>query len=215
MADELPEGTDQIVTGAGSNNNRDKDDGTSRSSAQSGATGFDTADLKDKASAKAAEFRDQATDKARGYAEQGKDRASAGLDSVAKMIGDGAGHVDGALGETYGDYVRRAAGAVSGFSDTLRDKDVDELIDDARALVRSTPAIAIGAAAAAGFVLARIIKAGSQTLDETAKSAAAKTPSAKPATAKASPSKSSPAKPRAAKAAPAKPKLPTKPRTAS
>jgi ElaB/YqjD/DUF883 family membrane-anchored ribosome-binding protein len=166
MAEALPEGTDQIVPGAGSNNNRDDEDGTSR-----GKPGFDAADFKDKASAKAAEFKDQYADKARGYAEQGKDRASAGLDSVAKMIGDGAGQVDGALGATYGDYVRRAAGAVSDFSDTLRDKDVDELIDDARDLVRRSPAIAIGAAAAAGFVIARIIKAGSETLDEPAKTA--------------------------------------------
>jgi ElaB/YqjD/DUF883 family membrane-anchored ribosome-binding protein len=171
MAEALPEGTDQIVPGAGSNNNRDGSDNAPR---------LDTADLKDKASAKAAELKDQYADKARSYAEQGKERASAGLDSVAKMIGDGAGQVDGALGETYGDYVRRAAGAVSDFSDTLRDKDVDELIDDARDLVRRSPAIAIGAAAAAGFVIARIIKAGSETLDQTAKSVSSK-PDATPA----------------------------------
>ncbi|WP_298689691.1 hypothetical protein [uncultured Sphingomonas sp.] len=170
MAEALPEGTDQIVPGASSNNNRDADDGTSRGKAR-----IDTADLKDKAS----EFTGQAADKARGYAEQGKERASAGLDSFAKMIGDGAGQVDSALGESYGDYVRKAAGAVSDFSGTLRDKDVDELIDDARDLVRRSPAIAIGAAAAAGFVLARIIKAGSESLDETAKTVSAKSPSPK------------------------------------
>jgi len=173
MAEALPEGTDQIVPGAGSNNNRDEDDGTSR-----GKSGFDAAGLKDSikdaAGSKAAEFRDQYADKARSYAEQGKERASAGLGSFAKLIGDGATQVDGALGETYGDYVRRAAGAVSDFSDTLRDKEVDELVDDARDLVRRSPAIAIGAAAAAGFVIARIIKAGSETLDQTAKSVSPK-----------------------------------------
>jgi ElaB/YqjD/DUF883 family membrane-anchored ribosome-binding protein len=182
MADELPEGTDQIVTGAGSNNNRSTEEDASSagarngaengatSSGKAGAAGFDAADFKEKASAKASEFRSHATDKARDYAEQGKERASAGLDSVAKMIGDGAAQVDGALGESYGDYVRRAADAVSGFSDTLREKEVDELVDDARGLIRKSPAIAIGAAAAAGFVLARIIKAGSEVLDEAAKS---------------------------------------------
>ncbi len=166
MAEALPEGTDQIVPGAGSNNNRDEDDGTSR-----GKSRFDAADIKDKVNAKAAEFKDQYADKARDYAEQGKERASAGLESVAKMIGDGAAQVDGALGAVYGDYVRRAAGAVSDFSDTLREKDVDELMHDARDLVRRSPASAIGAAAAAGFLLARVIKAGSETLDEAAKSA--------------------------------------------
>ncbi len=173
MAEALPEGTDQIVPGAGSNNNRDTDDGTSRSKPSIDAAELKDS-IKDKASAKAAEFKDQYADKARGYAEQGKERASAGLDSVAKMIGDGAGQIDGALGATYGDYVRRAAGAVSDFSDTLRDKDVDELLDDARDLVRRSPAIAIGAAAAAGFVISRIIKAGSETLDQTAKTVSEK-----------------------------------------
>jgi len=184
MAEALPEGTDQIVPGAGSNNNRDADDGTSRGKPSidtpdgdapgGGKPGFDASELKDKASAKAAELKDQYADKARDYAQQGKERATAGLDSFAKMIGDGAGQVDGALGESYGDYVRKAAGAVSDFSGSLRDKDVDELIDDARDLVRRSPAIAIGAAAAAGFVLARILKAGSETLEETAKTVSAK-----------------------------------------
>src|SRR3546814_16333084 len=56
--------------------------------------------------------------------------------------------------------LRRAADSVSGFADTLRTKDVDELLDDARALVRKSPVIAIGTAAAIGFALVRLVKAG-------------------------------------------------------
>ncbi len=166
MAEKLPEGTDHTIPGAGSNGTRDK-------------LKTEAAELREKASAKAAELKEQAADKARDYAEEGKARASAGLDSVAKMLGDSATQIDEKLGSAYGNYARRAADAVSGFSGNLRDKQVDELIDDARQLVRRSPALAIGAAAAAGFVLARIIKAGSEVLDETAKAAGPKTAGSK------------------------------------
>ncbi len=161
MADTLPEGTDHSASGATDSGTRDK----LKAEAQ---------ELREKASAKAAELKGQAAEKARGYAEEGKARASAGLESVAKMIGDSAAQIDEKLGAAYGDYARRAADAVADFSGNLRDKQVDQLIDDARGLVRRSPALAIGAAAAAGFVLARIIKAGSEVLDETAKSATPK-----------------------------------------
>lgn len=157
MADTLPEGTDPSAPDATTSGPRDK----LKAEAQ---------ELREKASAKAAELKEQAAEKARGYAEEGKARASAGLESVAKMIGDSATQIDEKLGAAYGDYARRAADAVAEFSGSLRDKQVDELIDDARGFVRRSPALAIGAAAAAGFLIARIIKAGSEVLDETAKS---------------------------------------------
>lgn len=102
----------------------------------------------------------QATDKARGLADEGKLRATGALDEFSKMMEDAAGTVDDKLGEQYGQYARSAAQALSGFSDSVRDKDVDELIDDVREFVRKSPAVAIGTAAALGFVLARVVKAG-------------------------------------------------------
>lgn len=102
----------------------------------------------------------QATDKARGLADEGKLRATGALDEFSKMMEDAAGTVDDKLGEQYGQYARSAAQALSGFSDSLRDKDVEELIDDVRGFVRKSPAVAIGTAAALGFVLARVVKAG-------------------------------------------------------
>jgi hypothetical protein len=162
MAETLPEGTDHVIPGAQNSSTREK-------------LKADAADFRDKASAKAADLKGQASDKAREYADEGKARASAGLDSVAKMISDSAAQIDDKLGAAYGDYARKAGDAVADFSASLRDKDVEELLDDARDLVRRSPAIAIGAAAAAGFVIARIVKAGSEALDETAKAAEPKT----------------------------------------
>lgn len=102
----------------------------------------------------------QAADKARSFAGDGKAKASGALDEFSRMMNDAAGTVDEKLGEQYGQYARSAAQSIGGFADTLRSKEVDELLDDARAFVRKSPAVAIGTAAALGFVLARIIKAG-------------------------------------------------------
>lgn len=102
----------------------------------------------------------QAADRARGLAGEGKDRASGALDEVAKMLNNAAGDVDERLGAEYGRYARSAADGISGFADHLRGKEVDDIVADATALVKKSPVIAIGAAAAIGFVLARLIKSG-------------------------------------------------------
>ena len=102
----------------------------------------------------------QAADRARAFAGEGKDRASGALDEVAKMLHSAAGDVDERLGADYGRYARSAAEGVSGFAESLRGKEIDDLIGDATAFVKKSPVIAIGAAAAVGFVLARLIKSG-------------------------------------------------------
>ena len=105
----------------------------------------------------------QATDKVRSYAAEGKDRAAGALDEFAQAITESAQSIDERLGAQYGNYARQAAGTITDFSNRLRDKEVDELYNDARDLVRKSPAVAIGTAAAVGFALVRLIKVG---LDE-------------------------------------------------
>lgn len=102
----------------------------------------------------------EAVDRARSYAEDGKARAGGALDEVVKMINDAAGTVDEKLGEQYGQYARTAAGKVSDFSEGLKAKELDDLIEDARGFVQKSPAIAIGTAAALGFVLVRLLQSG-------------------------------------------------------
>lgn len=94
-------------------------------------------------------------------ATEGKDKATEALSGVAKVVNDAAQVVEDKVGATYGNYARRAADGVSGFADNLQNKDIDDLIADARDFVRKNPAVAIGAAAAVGFVLTRLIKVGS------------------------------------------------------
>ncbi len=108
----------------------------------------------------AARLGKEATDRARGYLDDGKARAGSALDEVVRMLGDAAGTVDEKLGEQYGQYARTAADKVQGFSEGLKAKELDDLIDDARGFVQKSPAIAIGTAAALGFVLVRMIQSG-------------------------------------------------------
>jgi ElaB/YqjD/DUF883 family membrane-anchored ribosome-binding protein len=110
-------------------------------------------------------FANDAGDKAKAAAEDGKTRAGGALDELATMLRDAAGSVDEKVGDQYGQYARSAADAVANFSQSLQSKQVDDLIDEAREFVKKSPAIAIGTAAAIGFVLARLVKAG---LDEPA-----------------------------------------------
>jgi len=113
----------------------------------------------------AAKLTKDAGDKARAYAEDGKARAGGALDELARLMTEAAGTVDDKLGEQYGQYARGAADSVSGFSDSLKAKNLDDLIEDARGFVKKSPAIAIGTAAALGFVLVRLIKAGIDAAD--------------------------------------------------
>jgi ElaB/YqjD/DUF883 family membrane-anchored ribosome-binding protein len=103
----------------------------------------------------------EAVGAAKKAATEGKDRATEALTGVAKVVNDAAQVVEDKVGATYGDYARRAATGVSNVAESLQKKDVDDLIADARNFIRKNPAVAIGAAAAVGFALMRLIKVGS------------------------------------------------------
>ena len=108
----------------------------------------------------AGKFAAQAGDKARAFADTGKEKATGALDGFSDLMRDAAGSVDERLGEQYGQYARSAADQLSGFAESLRGKQVDDLVDDARDFVRKSPAVAVGIAAGVGFVLARLLKSG-------------------------------------------------------
>lgn len=106
----------------------------------------------------AAGLKDQASAKARDAANAGKGKAAEAVGGIAKLLEDTAGTVDEKLGKQYGDYARSAASTVSNFSQSLDQKELDELANSAREFVKKSPAVAVGAAAVAGFVLARLLK---------------------------------------------------------
>ena len=101
---------------------------------------------------------DEYKDKAYGYANDGKAKASSALSSLSQLIVDNAGTLDGKIGAKYGDYARSAAQSVQGVAAKLDEKSLDELGEDAKEFVRTSPAMALGLAAAAGYLIARVLK---------------------------------------------------------
>ena len=163
MADQnetLPEGTDSIVAGASRTENEENlivaeptpRQPTARSKAvESLRTGGE-------------KLSGQAADKARGLVGQGLERSSEALANVSKLVGDTATQLDERLGQQYGDYARSAATSIEETANKLASKDADELIDDTREFVRTSPGVALAGAAVLGFALVRLVKSG---LDQT------------------------------------------------
>lgn len=96
------------------------------------------------------------TDKARDVAGDVKDKASDAVQGLARIISDSAGAIDDNIGPKYGDYARTAAQSVSDAAERLRAKPVDEIAEDTREFVRTKPAAALGIAAVASLILAKI-----------------------------------------------------------
>jgi hypothetical protein len=96
------------------------------------------------------------------FAEDGKAELVKGFDGLLAMVQELAANVDSVGGGAFADYAHKAADLISDLQDTLRDKPVAELLDDGRDIIRREPAIAIGVAVAAGFIAARILKAGTR-----------------------------------------------------
>jgi len=188
MADQrtadLPEGTDAVIEGANvgaiATDPTQPDQGgetitiddtalvqekrvaAPKGNAERRVTGSGTAEggLADRIRSGREKLAGQAGDKARGLVSQGLERTSETLANVAKMVGDTAPGIDERLGEDYGGYARRAAGAIENVANKIAGKDPDELIEDTRNFVRNSPGVAIAGAAVVGFVVARLFKTG-------------------------------------------------------
>lgn len=107
-------------------------------------------------------LRGQAGDKLRAVADEGKAQVANSLEGLVTAARDIADKLaDGQFGPVAG-YARTVADTLDGWSATVRDKPVEEWVDDGRELIRRSPAVAVGVAVAAGFVLSRFLKASAQ-----------------------------------------------------
>jgi ElaB/YqjD/DUF883 family membrane-anchored ribosome-binding protein len=100
----------------------------------------------------------EAKTKAGDLAAQGKSKASEALTGLSRVVGESAGKVDENLGAKYGDYARTASQKLQRTAESLDRKSMEELGEDAREMVRKSPAAAVGLAALAGFLLARLFR---------------------------------------------------------
>lgn len=87
-----------------------------------------------------------------------KDRATDGLGAVAEAVRHTTRHLREGQHEDAARYVEMAADQLERLSSALREKDVNELLDDAQRLARRQPALFVGGAFAVGFAAARFLK---------------------------------------------------------
>lgn len=106
-------------------------------------------------------IKEQAGKTAMSAAVVAKGTTGSAMQSLAKLITETAGTVDAKLGPQYGDYARQAAEQIAGAAQSLDEKDIDQLLGEAKDFVRKSPAVAIGAAAVVGFVLMRLARGSS------------------------------------------------------
>jgi ElaB/YqjD/DUF883 family membrane-anchored ribosome-binding protein len=172
MADQktadLPDGTDTIIeppepqnSGAIATDRAAADDGGATLTIDDpGVSAAGSSGIAERIRSGREQLSTQAGEKARGIVSQGLERTAEALANVSKMIGDTADGIEERLGPEYGDYARRAAGAIENTANTIASKDPDELIEDTRNFVRNSPGVALAGAAVVGFVVARLLKSG-------------------------------------------------------
>jgi ElaB/YqjD/DUF883 family membrane-anchored ribosome-binding protein len=99
---------------------------------------------------------------AKSAASSGKDMAADAVSGLADAARQMAGKLEDGQADSgnakAAEFARKAADSMDRFSGRLRERDIEELADDARSAVRNNPAIAVGAAAVIGFALARFLK---------------------------------------------------------
>jgi ElaB/YqjD/DUF883 family membrane-anchored ribosome-binding protein len=117
---------------------------------------------REKLTDKGGDLLSDAKDKAAGLAVDGKAKASVALSGLGRIVSDNAGQIDDRLGVKYGDYARGAAQAIQETASKLDEKDLGELAEEAREFVRKSPGLAVGLAAVAGFMLARLFRGSSE-----------------------------------------------------
>lgn len=100
----------------------------------------------------------EAKTKAGDFATQGKAKASEALTGLSRIVDENAPTLDEKLGPKYGDYARNASRSIQSTAESLNQKSVDELAEDGREAVRKNPAAAVGIAALAGFLFARLFR---------------------------------------------------------
>ncbi|WP_162789127.1 MULTISPECIES: hypothetical protein [Sphingomonas] len=162
----LPEGTDTILE-AGGTGASNATGGRSMTASDRGTdslitdgTNENSGGIRGMISTAGTKARDEAATRARGLVSQGLTSGSAALGNVASIIGDTVEQIGERLGPQYADYARSASETVNRYATTLQSKDPDELVDDARELVRKSPGLALAGAAIVGFGLVRLLKAG-------------------------------------------------------
>lgn len=101
---------------------------------------------------------DAAKDRAKAQLSTQKGRATDTVDVLAGAVRQTTDQLRRDQHDTLAHYIDRAAEQLERISDTIRNKDVNELFRDARQLARRQPVVFLGGSFVAGMLLARFLK---------------------------------------------------------
>ena len=104
---------------------------------------------------------DRVRDSATAQLSTQKTRATESLGTVAQAVRQSAKPFRDHRQDTIAEYVERAADQLDQFSRRLRERDLNELVEEAQRFARRQPAFFIGAAFTAGLLGARFLKSSS------------------------------------------------------
>lgn len=107
---------------------------------------------------KAGEAVGQAREQVKSQLSEQKEKATEGIHTVAEVLRQTGRSLRDQNYDSAGQYAETAADQVDQFSEYLRDKDMDQLMNQVQDFARSRPALILGATFALGFLAARLIK---------------------------------------------------------
>jgi hypothetical protein len=105
----------------------------------------------------AREFAESAKGKVNNAVRQQKSLGAEYLGSIAQATGRAADAFDDDLPAAAG-YIRQAAERIQGAADTMRERDVREIVGDVQAFARTQPTLFFGGAVILGFAALRFLK---------------------------------------------------------
>jgi len=92
-----------------------------------------------------------------------KGRATDSISSIAHAVRSTTSQLRGEQHDVLAQYVETVADQLERFSNNVRGKDVNELLDDARGFARRQPALFVAGSVAVGLLAARFLKSSRQT----------------------------------------------------
>lgn len=92
-----------------------------------------------------------------------KNRATDGLGSLANAVRQSSRPLRDNQQDTIAEYVEKAADQIERLSSRLREREVNDLVNDAQQFARRQPALFIGGAFAAGMLAARFLKSSADS----------------------------------------------------
>ena len=126
----------------------------------------DVGDMADAAMEQGRHFFDSAKEQATGYVDQRKNNIAQSVVDLANNLRQSGSGFEGQPGISA--IVESAAGGLEQLADSIQSRSMADMLGDVEAMVRRQPVIAAAATMAAGFLLARFVKASADSFRKAA-----------------------------------------------